>query len=65
MSRQVLRALVVVGVAVLLVAHVLAFQHLGKRFVLSAGAMLLVAALLLGQHVGLFAALHDRIRRRS
>ena len=59
------RAWVVLGGLVLLGAHVAALHHMASRFALPAAAMIGVTFLAVAIHKGLFARLHDRLRRRD
>lgn len=58
-----LRAVVAMGFVVLLGVHVVMLHHLASRAALPVVAVVGLGTLLVAKHLGLFAALHRRLRR--
>jgi hypothetical protein len=58
-----LRALIAVGFVALLAVHIVMLHHLASRAAIPVVAAMGLGALVIAKHVGLFAAVHRRLRR--
>ena len=63
MSAHASRALVVVGLVLVVAAHLFGLAHAASRFAWPAGAILV--AVVVATHVGLVGWVRDRLRRRA
>ena len=61
--HHLLRALAALGFVALLAVHLVVLHHLASRTTIPVVAAIGLGALVVAKHLGLFAALHRRLRR--